>query len=97
MSEPASPVETIRFPVRGMTCGACVSRISRAIRRLDGIENVRVDLGAETVTVRRAPAGASNAALAVAVAEAGYAAELEAAERLPPGAERSLLDRLLGS
>jgi hypothetical protein len=61
-----------------------------------------VDLRHETATVRRelsaasAEALASDAALAAAVAAAGYEADLGAAETLPPGVDRGLLDRLLG-
>ena len=96
MTGPGPGLEIIRFPVRGMTCGSCVNRITRAIRRLDGTSRVRVDLRTETVTVRREPALVSNAALAAAVANAGYDADLDAAELLPPPGERSLVDRLLG-
>ena len=62
-----------------MTCGSCVNRITRAVRKLDGVSKVHVDLRRETATVRREPALVSNAALAAAVAEAGYEADLDAA------------------
>jgi Cu+-exporting ATPase len=88
--------EIIRFPVRGMTCGSCVNRITRAIRKVDGVTRVSVDLRRDLATVRREPALASNAALAAAVAEAGYEADMEAAELLPADDRRSLLDRLTG-
>ena len=94
--EGSPSAETIRFPVAGMTCGSCVNRITRAIRKLDGMTKVNVDLGRETATVRREPALVSNAALAAAVQDAGYAADLDAAIVLPPGSERGLLARLLG-
>jgi P-type Cu+ transporter len=87
--------ETVRFPVTGMTCVACVGRITRAIRRLDGVAMVRVDLRTETATVRREPALVSNAALAAAIAGAGYRADLEAPVAVAWRAERSFLDRLL--
>jgi hypothetical protein len=38
----------------------------------------------------------SNAVLAATIAIAGYEADLAAAEVLPPGNDRSFLDRLLG-
>jgi len=88
--------ETVRFPVRGMTCGSCVNRIMRAVGRIDGVTKVRVDLVGETTTVRREPALVSNAVLAAAVAEAGYDADLDAAEVIARGVDRSLLDRILG-
>ena len=89
-----SPAETIRFPVAGMTCGSCVNRITRAIRRLDGVSRVDVDLRHETATVSREPALVSNAALAAAVAGAGYSADLSAAVIVPPVGARRVLDRL---
>jgi Cu+-exporting ATPase len=88
--------ETIRFPVAGMTCGSCVNRITRAIRRLDGVTKVDVDLRRETATVRREPALVSNAALATAVSEAGYEADLAAAVIVPAAEGRTFFDRMLG-
>lgn len=102
MSAPGSATETIRFPVRGMTCGSCVNRIMRTVKKVPGVTKVSVDLRHETATVRREPSAtsdqslASDAALAAAVAAAGYEADLGAAEVLSPGADRGLLDRLLG-
>jgi Cu+-exporting ATPase len=97
VSAPSPTSETIRFPVSGMTCGSCVNHIMRAAGRLDGVTRVTVDLRHETATVRREPALVSSAALAAALAAAGYRADLEAAEVLPPGSDRSsILDRLLG-
>lgn len=88
--------EVIRFPVAGMTCTSCVVGITRAVQKLEGVTRVRVDLRRETATVRREPALVSNAALAAAVADAGYEADVDAAVVLPAGADRSLRDRLLG-
>jgi copper chaperone CopZ len=87
--------EAIRFPVAGMTCSSCVSRITRAVRRLDGVRKVSVDLRNETATVRREPTLVSNAALEAAVAAAGYTADLAAAIVVPPDERQGLLDRLL--
>ncbi len=90
-----SETDAIRFPVAGMTCGSCVNRIVRAVRRLDGVTKVSVDLRAETATVHRDPTRVSNAALAAAVAGAGYAADVTAAVVIPPDERPGLLDRLL--
>jgi Copper chaperone len=67
-----SETETIRFPVAGMTCASCVNRITRAVRMLDGVSSVRIDLGRETATVGRNVERVSDAALATAIANAGY-------------------------
>jgi Cu+-exporting ATPase len=94
VSATSPAAETIRFPVRGLTCGSCVNRIVRAVGKVEGITKVRVDLRTETATVRREPALVSNAMLAAAVADAGYEADLGAAEVLVPGTDRSLLERI---
>ena len=91
----ASGPETVRLPVGGMTCTSCVVRITRAIRQLDGVTRVDVDLRRETATVVREPASVSDATLAAAVAEAGYRADLAAAVTLPTITRPSPLDRLL--
>ena len=87
-------LDTIRFPVTGMTCGSCVSRITRSLRRLEGVDRVHVDLGNEVVTLRRQPTVASDAVLAAAVAAAGYEAHLEAATPVAGDDTRGFLSRL---
>jgi Copper chaperone len=77
-----------------MTCGSCVNRITRALKRLDGVERVRVDLGRELVTVHRNPSIASDAVLAAAIAVAGYVADLDASVRVPDTELRGPLARL---
>ena len=95
MTEISPTIEAIRFPVSGMTCGSCVNRITRAVRKLDGVTRVAVDLRRETATVSREPALVSNAALAAAVAEAGYEADLTAAVTISPDQRQGFVARLL--
>jgi Cu+-exporting ATPase len=78
-----------------MTCGSCVYRITRAVRKLDGVTKVSVDLRRETATVRREPALVSNAVLAAAVAEAGYEADLAAGVAVAADVSRGWLGRVL--
>ena len=96
MTEISPTIEAIRFPVSGMTCGSCVNRITSAVRKLDGVTRVTVDLRRETATVSREPALVSNAALAAAVADAGYEADLVSAIVIPASATRGMLGRLFG-
>lgn len=96
MTDIRPPAETIRFPIAGMTCSSCVSRITRALRRLDGVTKVSVDLRGETATVRREPALVSNAALAAAVAGAGYEADLDGAVVVALPAASGFMGRLFG-
>jgi len=89
-------LDTIRFPVAGMTCASCVGHIEHAVRAVEGVRRVRVDLRRETATVSREPALVSNAALAAAVEAAGYRANLAAAVAVPADEARNWLARLLG-
>jgi P-type Cu+ transporter len=91
-----SEIETIRFPVAGMTCGSCVNRITRTLRKVDGVAKVKVDLRGETATVGRDPDLVSNAALAAAIADAGYQADLDVSVSVPTAESRGLLKRLFG-
>jgi copper chaperone CopZ len=79
-----------------MTCGSCVNRITRALKRLDGVDRVRVDLGRELVTIRHDPNVADDAALAAAVAGAGYEAHLDAAANATESDLHGPLARLFG-
>jgi Cu+-exporting ATPase len=89
--------ETIRFPVAGMTCASCVNRITRSVKKVEGVSKVRVDLGKETATVTRDPGLGPDAAIAAAIAAAGYAADLSAAEVVPASEPRGFFARLTGS
>ena len=86
----------VRLPVEGMTCGSCVARIERTVKKVGGVESVRVSLRDETMTVRRDPALVSNAALAQAVETAGYRTDPDRAESATAEVSRGLLARLIG-
>ena len=58
------------YTVEGMTCGHCVNAVTGEVSKLAGVSDVRVDLGANTVTVTGE--GVDDAAVAAAVDEAGY-------------------------
>jgi copper chaperone len=53
-----------------MTCGHCVSTITKAVKALDQDAEVRVDLATHRVEVD--PARADAAQLAAAIEDAGY-------------------------
>lgn len=88
--------ERVRFPVHGMTCGSCVNRITRALRRIDGVSRVTVDLRNETATVTRVPRLVPDRTLSMAIADAGYLADLGAAVLVPAESDRGFLGRLFG-
>ena len=86
--------ELVRIPIGGMTCSSCVSRITRALRKVDGVESVKVDLGSDSAIVGFDGGRTSLEVIAVAIRAAGYEARAEAAEPFTPTAHRGLLSRL---
>ena len=60
------------YAVEGMTCNHCAGAVTREVRRIDGVDDVRVDVAAGTVTVR-ATVDVADELVAAAVDEAGYA------------------------
>jgi Cu+-exporting ATPase len=75
----SQPIEIVSFPVEGMTCASCVNRITRFLRKVDGVEEANVNLAAESATVRFDPTRVRIDDLAGAVEAAGYIARLEQA------------------
>ena len=60
----------ITFEVKNMTCGHCVSTITRALKSLDRDALVNVDLGKKIVQIQ--PGDSDAQELSDAIKEAGY-------------------------
>ena len=60
---------TYTYTISGMTCSHCVSSVREEIEALPGVEHVEVDLDRATAVVG---GDVDAAAVAAAVAEAGY-------------------------
>jgi copper chaperone len=60
----------IAFTVNDMTCGHCVSTVTRAITAVDAGARVTIDLPTHRVSIEPRSAGAAT--LAEAITEAGY-------------------------
>ena len=75
---PASPeqgaTETQVFAVEGMTCALCGKAISKSLRGVDGVREVRVDQEAERVTVVASTEVAADALLAAIKSAGSYTA-----------------------
>lgn len=73
---PQSSQNTLVLPVVGMTCAACVYHVGEALRSVDGVAEVNVNLATERATISLdAAADAASPdleTLARAVADAGY-------------------------
>ena len=47
------------FDIGGMTCASCVGRVTKAVRKVDGVANVQVNLATETALVDYDPSVAA--------------------------------------
>ena len=66
----------INLNVSGMTCGSCVKHVTNALKPLDGVQEVSVDLATGKVKVTRSVDKSDD--LIAALIEDGYPAQLEA-------------------
>ena len=70
-------METVELQVQGMNCGSCVKHVTEALRPVEGVSDVAVDLQAGRVKV----SGDSDShALLAALENAGYPAQLATVE-----------------
>ena len=60
----------ITFEVKDMTCGHCVSTITKAVRSIDQGAKIQVDLATHRVQIEPTESGASD--LRDAIKDAGY-------------------------
>ncbi|WP_342359290.1 heavy metal translocating P-type ATPase [Terrarubrum flagellatum] len=62
---------TLSIPVEGMSCASCVGRVEKAIRAVDGVADVSVNLATHRASVGLKEGGAPEPVLA-AIRKAGY-------------------------
>ena len=74
MSTAGSQTQNVTLNVRGMTCGSCQRHVAEALKSVDGVTNVEVDLKNGLANVAFEPATASVSAMIEAVRESGYEA-----------------------
>lgn len=64
-------MSTTTYKVEGMTCGHCVNAVTTEVSKIDGVNDVHVDLDSGNVTVT-SNAPLSSDAVKAAVDEAGF-------------------------
>jgi P-type Cu+ transporter len=64
--------DQIAFPVTGMTCASCSSRVEKALKKTPGVLNASVNLAAEHASVTYMPASIGWGEIKAAVERAGY-------------------------
>lgn len=65
------PKFTKEIKVDGMKCAHCAANVEAALKKLDGVKSVNVDLASKTVTIK-STVELGNAAISEAVTAAGY-------------------------
>ena len=68
------PQQTVTLAIDGMTCASCVSRVEKALSKVEGVVSAQVNLATETAQVQFASGIAGVDALVSAVDRAGYVA-----------------------
>lgn len=69
----------VSLPVEGMTCASCVGRVEAALRKVDGVDKVSVNLATERADIR-VNASVSHQALIQAIEKVGYDVPLSTTE-----------------
>lgn len=68
----AAKSATAVLQVENMTCSACPITVRKALQKVPGVSEAKVDLKTQSATVRFDPAKTSVDALTAATANAGY-------------------------
>jgi Cu+-exporting ATPase len=95
MSEPEpKPAQgNATIGVAGMHCAACVAAVERALKKVDGVADARVNFASEKATIEFDPQLVTLEALEHAITEAGYEPRRDGAGGGLPGAAASDRER----
>lgn len=69
-----SDLKTVVIPVEGMACVACAASVKRALKSIDGVSEVEVNLAQRVARVRYAPAKVATDRFVAAINKLGYRA-----------------------
>ena len=65
-------IKSLTLPVEGMTCASCVARVEKALKKVDGISEVNVNLATEKVTLSYDSSLVNVSKFTQVVEDAGY-------------------------
>ena len=72
----AADSQTAVLNVLNLTCSLCPVTVKKALQKVPGVEDAKVDFDHKTATVKFDPAKANTAALAKATTDAGFPSTL---------------------
>ena len=97
---PSSEKESVRLSVLGMSCAACVNKVEKALRRLDGVGDARVNLATSSAAVEYDSERVSLGEMAQAVEGIGYEVSWDRVDLLVLGMMgthcQSIIERAVG-
>jgi mercuric ion binding protein len=70
-------IQTITLDVQNMTCAVCPITVRKALERVPGVTDAKVDFDKKTASVSFDPDKANLAALTKATADAGYPSSVQ--------------------
>jgi heavy metal translocating P-type ATPase len=79
-------MQNLKFDVFGMTCSACQAHVEKAVRSVDGVADVNVNLLRNSMSVT---ADVSPSIIISAVEKAGYSAQLKGGKSSPANSDSS--------
>ena len=68
----AGPLQTVTLDVQNMTCAVCPITVKKALERVPGVTDAKVDFDKKTASISFDPDKANLVALTKATADAGY-------------------------
>ena len=68
----AGSPQTVVLDVQNMTCEFCPITVTKALRKVPGVADTKIDLGKKTATIKFDPDRANVASLVSATTDAGY-------------------------
>ncbi|MCK9408517.1 MAG: heavy metal-associated domain-containing protein [Bacteriovoracaceae bacterium] len=68
----ADKPKMVSLNISGMTCESCASTVEKALKTVDGVKEVKVNLKKNTATITLASSKTSTAGLIQAVSNAGF-------------------------
>lgn len=83
-------MEKSEFDITGMTCSACSGRIEKKVSKLEGVEEVNVNLLKNSMQVTYNPGDIDASLIIKEVEEAGYGASIRKAAGSPAGSAGSV-------
>ena len=73
-------MQTLKFDVHGMTCGACTWSVQHALIKIDGVSHVDVSLRTGSATLEADTMRVTPGQIEAAIGSLGYHAKLVPAE-----------------